>query len=181
MRITTGRYKGRSLRLPKDIRPTQNKVRKALFDILGDIEGLSFLDLFAGSGSVGFEALSRGASFLALVERNPDCLAAIKQNMETLKNQDCAVYPQDAQKAIENFHKNRKGFDIIFLDPPYYQDLVKKTLQTLEGYDILAPNGLIVAQHFKKENLPDSLGVLSLFRQYKYSQTLLSLYRKKEF
>ena len=113
MRITTGKYKGRGLKLPKGIRPTQNKVRKALFDILGDIEGLSFLDLFAGSGSVGFEALSRGASFLALVERNSGCLAAIRQNMEILKNQDCAVYPQDAQKAIENFHKSHKSFDTV--------------------------------------------------------------------
>ncbi|MDD2679285.1 MAG: 16S rRNA (guanine(966)-N(2))-methyltransferase RsmD [Candidatus Omnitrophica bacterium] len=180
MRITTGKYKGRVLKLPKGIRPTQNKVRKALFDILGDIEGLSFLELFAGSGSVGFEALSRGAGFLALVETNPDCLAAIKQNIELLKNPQCAVYPQDAQRAIENFHKSRKSFDIIFLDPPYYQDLVKKTLQTLEAYDILSPYGLVIAQHFKRENLPGSLGVLSLFRQYKYSQTLLSLYRKKE-
>ncbi len=169
MRINTGTYKGRKLALPEKIRPTQNKVRKALFDILGDISGLSFLELFAGSGSVGFEALSRGAGSLALVEGNSACLAAIKKNLELLEAQVCSVYPIDAQRAIERFHKEGKVFDIIFLDPPYYQDLAKKTLQTLGAYDILAPYGLVVVQHFKKESLPDSLGALSLLRQYKYS------------
>jgi 16S rRNA (guanine(966)-N(2))-methyltransferase RsmD len=180
MRIITGKYKGRNIKLPKGIRPTQNKVRKALFDILGDIEGLTFLDLFAGSGAVGFEALSRGAKGVVLAESNPDSVFAIKENITMLNPESLILYPSDAQKVIENLHKSRKTFDIIFLDPPYYKDLAKKTLQTLEGYDILAPNGLIIAQHFKKESLPGSLGVLSLFRQYKYSQTLLSLYRKKE-
>ena len=180
MRITTGKYKGRNLERPRGIRPTQDKTRKALFDILGDIEGLSFLELFAGSGAVGLEALSRGAGELALVERNPDCLLALKKNVEALKiTQNCAIYPIDSQKAIENFHQKRKSFDMIFLDPPYYQDLAKKTLQTLEAYDILSPNGLIVVQHFKKENLPEGPGVLTLFRQYKYGSAVLSFFEKK--
>ncbi len=180
MRITTGKYKGRKLLMPKGIRPTQDKVRKAVFDILGDIEGLTFLDLFAGSGSVGFEALSRGAKGVVLVESNPDSVFAIKGNTAMLKPENCILYPSDAQRVIENLYKSRKTFDIIFFDPPYRQDLAKKTLQTLGAYDILAPDGLIVAQHFKKENLPECLGVLTLIRQYKYSDTFLSLYRKKE-
>ena len=180
MRITTGKYKGRNIIPPKGIRPTQDKVRKAIFDILGDIEGLSFLELFAGSGAVGFEALSRGAGELTLVERNPGSLLAIKKNLELLRPEGCVLYPLDIQKAIKSFYESRKRFDIIFLDPPYYQDLAKKTLQTLEGYDILAPDGLIITQHFKKESLPDDLGVLSLFRQYKYSDTLLTIYMKRE-
>ncbi|MDO8662847.1 MAG: 16S rRNA (guanine(966)-N(2))-methyltransferase RsmD [Candidatus Omnitrophota bacterium] len=180
MRITTGIYKGRNLGMPKGIRPTQNKTRKALFDILGNnVEGLSFLELFAGSGAVGFEALSRGAKVSVLVEEDPECVSAIKKNIELLKVfGSCILYPIDSQRAIKSLHQSGKSFDIIFLDPPYYQDLVKKTLQTLEAYDILSPNGLIIAQHFKKENLPDDLGVLSLFKQYKYGSTLLSLFRK---
>lgn len=126
MRITTGEYKGRNLKTPKGIRPTQDKVRKALFDILGDIEGLIFLELFAGSGAVGFEALSRGVKEAVLVESNPACLETIEKNMELLKTGACALYPQAAQRAIENFHKSRKSFDIIFLDPPYYKRKVPR-------------------------------------------------------
>jgi len=178
MRITTGQYKGRQLRMPKGIRPTQNKVRKALFDILGDIEGLSFLELFAGSGAVGFEAISRGVSELTLVEYNRDCLLAIKKNIASLKPKACSLYPLEAERAIAAFFKDKRTFDIIFLDPPYYNDLAKKALQTLSAYDILAPNGLIVFQHFKKDNLPDTLGDLALFKQKAYGDTVLSFYRK---
>jgi len=202
MRITTGIYKGRNLGMPKGIRPTQAKARKALFDILGDIEGLSFLELFAGSGAVGLEALSRGAKELALVEQNPECASAIKKNIELLKiSPACVFYPLDSQKAIKNFHQSRKSFDLIFLDPPYYKmkvprsetqiagnsgsttsidsgSLSKKTLQTLGAYDILTPNGLVVAQHFKRENLPEGPGVLRLLRQYRYGSTMLSFFKK---
>ena len=166
--------------LPKGMRPTQDKVRKALFDILGDIEGLSFLELFAGSGAVGFEAASRGVKDLTLVEHNRDCLSAIKKNIEALKLKVCNLYPQEAREAARRLHKEEREFDIIFLDPPYYIGLSKNTLQILEAYDILAPNGFIVVQHFKKDNLPDALGDLRLFKQAKYGDTILSFYKKDD-
>ena len=164
--------------MPKGIRPTQDKVRKALFDILGDIEGLSFLELFAGSGVVGFEAVSRGVAELVLVECNRDCQLAIKKNIESLKLTACDLYPFEAEKAIKGLHKDKRKFDIIFLDPPYYEGTSKKTLQMLGAYDILTPQGLVVVQHFKKDDLPDDLGVFSLFRTAKYGDTMLSFYRK---
>ncbi|MCX5700772.1 MAG: 16S rRNA (guanine(966)-N(2))-methyltransferase RsmD [Candidatus Omnitrophica bacterium] len=179
MRITTGRYKGRDILAPIGIRPTKNIVRKAIFDILGDVSGISFLELFAGSGAVGFEAISRGAIGLILVESNHSCQLAIKKSIELLKASSCVLYPLEVERAIAQLYKSQEKFDIIFLDPPYYQDLAKKTLQTLEACDILSPDGLIILQHFKKENLPDDLGVLSLFRQSKYGDTLLSFYRKR--
>lgn len=202
MRITTGIYKGRNLLKPKGIRPTQDKVRKAVFDILGDIEGLSFLELFAGSGAVGLEALSRGAKGLFLVENDPGCISILKQNMEVLKVGDCVILTQDVEKAIQNLHKNEKVFDIVFLDPPYHktfvprrcdkfedcgsgstgnmqeQPLSKKTLQMIGAYAILAPNGFVIVQHSKKDNLPDSAGDLILYKRYKYGDTFLSVYRK---
>jgi len=202
MRITTGLYKGRVIEMPHKIRPTQDKVRKALFDILGDIEDLSFLELFAGSGAVGFEAVSRGVNDLTLVEYEPDCRRAIEKNIESLKLKTCTLYPQQAEKAIKNLHRAQRKFDIIFLDPPYSkglfprlrtpedlrvgsgsregvgESLTKKTLQTLEAYDIVAPDGLIVVQHFKKDALPDALGDLTLLRQKKYGDTVLTFYRK---
>jgi len=178
MRIISGKYKGRLIKVPKGIRPTQGLVRKALFDILGDIKGLSFLELFAGSGAVGFEAISLGLAELTLVEDKLDCLLAIKKNIESLKLKACSLYPQEAEKAIRGFYKNKKEFDIIFLDPPYYEDLAKKTLKTLSAYDILAPNGFIVVQHFKKDILPENIGKLTIFKQAKYGDTVLSFYKK---
>ncbi|MBI5145119.1 MAG: 16S rRNA (guanine(966)-N(2))-methyltransferase RsmD [Candidatus Omnitrophica bacterium] len=180
MRIISGEYKGRVIKMPKGIRPTQGKVRKALFDILGDIEGLSFLELFAGSGAVGFEALSKGVSDLTLVEYDRDCLQAIEKNIAALKPRACTLYPQQAERAIKALHKEGKTFDIVFLDPPYYEGLAKKTLQTLSCYDILTPYGFIVAQHFKKDNLPDAAGDLTLFRQKRYGDTILSFYKKEK-
>jgi 16S rRNA (guanine(966)-N(2))-methyltransferase RsmD len=178
MRIISGEFKGRFIKMPKSIRPTQDKVRKALFDILGDIEGLSFLELFAGSGAVGFEAASRGVAELVLVEYNRHCQLAINKNIESLKLKACSLYPKEVSDAIKALHRDKRKFDIIFLDPPYYAGGAKKTLQTLEAYDILASAGFIVAQHFKKDNLPNKLGDLSLFRQARYGDTLLSFYKK---
>ena len=203
MRISTGKYKGRQIKAPAGIRPTQDKVRKALFDILGDIEGLSFLELFAGSGAVGFEAVSRGVRELTWVESSRDCLLEIKKNIELLKVRACELLPKDTDTAIKMLHENGRSFDIIFLDPPYYkgkasrrysfkragahsgsmggnedEPLTKKTLQTLSVYDILNKNGFIIVQHFKKDNLPDALGDLTLFRQSRYGDTVLSFYRK---
>jgi len=204
MRIISGQYKGRVIKILKGIRPTQDKVRKALFDILGDIRGLSFLELFAGSGAVGFEALSRGASDLTLVEYNRDCLLAIKKNIASLKLTACALYPQEAERAIVSFYKSGQVFDIVFLDPPYPKTLVprpcdksnkrgsgstgnlqeqplsKKALQILGAYDILAPNGFIVIQHFKKDELPRENGKLVLVKEARYGDTKLSFYTNKE-
>lgn len=178
MRITTGNYKSRNIAMPKGIRPTQEKVRKALFDILGDIRGLSFLELFAGSAAIGFEAVSRGVADLTLVEYNRDCLLAIKRNIEALKPKACSLYPMEAEKAIKAFYKAKRRFDIIFLDPPYHLGLAKKTLQTLSAYDILTPNALLIVQHFKRENLPGTQGDLVLFKQAKYADTILSFYKR---
>jgi len=166
--------------MPAGMRPTQNKVRKAIFDILGDIEGLSFLELFAGSGAVGLEAASRGAKELVLVEHSRDCLAALRMNIAALKPADCSVYPFEAERAIKMLHSHKRAFDIIFMDPPYYRDAAKKTLQIIGAYDIVPRYGLVVAQHFKKDTLPDALGDLHLLRQFHYGDTVLSVYRKKE-
>ncbi len=183
MRITTGIYKGRNLAMPEGIRPTQEKVRKAVFDILGDISGLSFLELFAGSGAVGFEALSRGVSELVLVEQDCDCLKVIEKNSLLLgRPHGCFVYPQEAVKAIEELEKRKKKFDIVFLDPPYYkgkapeESPAKKALQTIGRCDIVAPNGLVVAQHFRRDAVPRETGQYSLLRQSRYGDTVLSFY-----
>lgn len=179
MRIISGKYKGRLVRMPKGIRPTQDKVRKALFDILGDIAGMSFLDLFAGSGAVGIEALSRGIEKVVFVEKERACVKAIDDNLSLLHCLHYSVIASDTAEAIRILSQQDERFDLIFLDPPYYNDLAKKALQTLSAYDILTPTGFVIAQHFKKDNLPDSLGDLMLFKQARYGDTALSFYKKR--
>ena len=193
MRIISGKHKGRVIKMPKGIRPTQNKVRKALFDILGDISGLSFLELFAGSGAVGIEALSQGAKEVVFVEKDTRCIEVIEANLLLLSAKDIGgsakicgggylsygIIGLDSFKAIEALAKNKKRFDIIFSDPPYYQGLLKKTLQMLGAYDILAPNGFIVMQHFKRDELPGKAGEFSLIKEARYGDTVLSFYQKK--
>lgn len=182
IRITTGLYKGRKIVMPLGIRPTQNITRKAIFDILGDVEGLSFLELFAGSGAVGIEAASRGVREVVLVEHNSLALEALKQNLSFVKHTSYSLIPLDAQAAIGRLAGEGRKFDIIFFDPPYRKDegsLAKKTLQTLSAYDILSPAGLIIGQHPKKESLPEQLGVLSLLKLATYGNTSLSFYKNK--
>jgi len=176
MRIISGRFKGKAIKQPAGIRPTQDKVRKALFDILGDIKGLSFLDLYAGSGAVGLEALSQGTSKVIFVEKDRDCVAKIKQNISAI-GLHCRIIGMDALEAIQQLHKTDEKFNIIFLDPPYYRGLVKKTLKTLTRYDIVAPSGLIICQYFKKDILPEIIADLSLIKQAKYGDTFLSFYQ----
>ncbi len=112
------------------------------------------------------------------MEYNRTCQLAINKNIESLKLKDCILYPQEAERAIRTFHKDKRSFDIIFLDPPYYAGLAKKTLQNLGAYDILTPNGFIIIQHFKKDNLPEGVGDLVLFKQAGYGDAVLSFYRK---
>ncbi len=186
--------------MPKGIRPTQDKVRKALFDMLSPvIRGSVFLDLFAGSASVGLEALSRGADEVILVESHPASQKIIRENLKNLTAEEererISLLPMDSQEAVAFWFKKGKRFDIIFLDPPYYAglaprlrsglatinnqgSLAKKALLTLAGCDILSSNGLIVVQHHKKDLLPQEAGFLRLMRQKRYSDTILSFYAK---
>ena len=205
MRITTGLFKSRIIRSLKHIRPTQDKTRKALFDILqNQINDTCFLELFAGSGAIGIEALSNGAKEVIFAEEDKKCCKVINNNLELLgfkannenRDKNIFVLAMDAFKAIEVLHKNNKKFDIIFLDPPYYKEiasrlpsglasaaycdsLAKKTLQKLFEYDILRPCGLIVVEHSKKDGLEDKIGVLTLFKQNRYGDTVLSFYKKE--
>ena len=155
--------------MPFGIRPTQSIARKALFDILGqDLEGVTFLDLFAGSGAVGLEAISRGAAKATMVEKDPKCAAVITENISLLSIEpnEAGAFPYeivqtDAFAAVKLFARQDKKFDVVFVDPPYGLGLAKKALKTLEGYDILHPNCTVVIQHEKGEILPEKQGRFS--------------------
>jgi len=128
--IKGGDLKGRKIYVPSFIRPTQNKVKKAIFDVLGDkVKGSIFLDLFAGSGNIGIEALSRGASFCVFVEKNFKCVSLIKKNIYELKLKDKSkIIKEDSGKFVL---KQKGKFDIIFADPPYNYKLKRKFIENV--------------------------------------------------
>jgi len=185
MRILSGSLKGRNFYMPHGIRPTSDIIRKSLFDTLGqDLDGVSFLDLFAGSGAVGLEALSRGAKDVFWVEKDYKRARLIEENLMSLaspaserKGSYLDVICSDAFAAIKTFAREKRRFDVVFIDPPYSRELAKKALKTLCGYDILQPNSIVVFQHEKREVLPDCEGPLSLFKRRKYGASFLTIYR----
>ena len=173
--------------MPAGIRPTQNIVRKAVFDIIGhDMSGLGFLELFAGSGAVGFEALSRGARRVVFVDKDPKCHEVITRNLELLgvlesgemprEAAPAAAYQIDAFQAVKQLARRGERFEIVFADPPYERGGAKKMLKTLGGYDILQPNAVIIIQHEKGEILPEEEGRFSLLRRRRYGPSVLSVY-----
>jgi len=184
MRIIAGEFKGRIIEMPKDIRPTSNKVREALFEILKNrISKASFLDLYCGSGAVGIEALSRGAQKTIFIDNNEACISVLRRNLDEIGISDSLydIYNKDCVNILSRggFEPRPYNlFDIVFLDPPYYKGLAKNTLIGLSGCDILSPDAVIIAEVFKKESLPEELGVFRKIRSYKYGDTLLEFYKK---
>ncbi len=195
MRITGGEYAGRVLGMPKGekIRPTQDQVRQALFNILGTrVEGARVLDLFAGSGALGLESLSRGAAHVTFVDRSGFCIQAIESNLKGLTSvpdteraigtwyQVSTLLKSDALSAIRKLALRRQSFGLILIDPPYEGDLARKTLSALCRCAIVSPTGWVVAEHAKRDPLPPEFegpaGKLVLQRVETYGDTALAFY-----
>ena len=164
--------------LPQGIRPTTQKVKQALFNILaGRIKNTKVLELFAGSGNLGIEALNRGAEKVVFVDNDFACIDAIRQNLKRRDFLEAAeIKCLDFEKALSSFAKKEERFDLIFADPPYEQRLGEKILQKVSQCDILFPDGLLIIEHYKKEILPQEVGNLILKKQRKYGDTVLSFY-----
>ncbi len=180
MRVGSGKFKARALKVPAKIRPTSQMVKKALFDILGDkITDSSFLELFAGSGNVGIEALSRGAKSVTFVEADRICAKVIAGNLKQLGlGLEVKILTRQADKALSILAGQGAKFDLIFLDPPYRQNRLKNSLINITQYDILSPQSWVIAEHYKTEVLPQELPGLNLEFTKKYGDAALSFYRK---
>lgn len=177
MRVTGGICRGRKLKVPTGsrVRPTSDKVKQALFNILGEkIVGSAFLDLYAGAGGIGIEALSRGAGSMVFVDASRGSLSIIKQNVEQ------TGFGGRAQAVLSKagaFLKKASGpYDIVFLDPPYAEEL-QPLLGLIAGAGILKPDSIVIAEHFKKQSSPASAGALSLYREARYGDTVLAFYK----
>jgi 16S rRNA (guanine966-N2)-methyltransferase len=179
-RIIAGGSRGRRLVMPAggQTRPTGARVRQALFDILAPrLAGCRFLDAFAGGGSVGLEALSRGAARVVLVEQSAPAVAATRENARALSGAPgvVVVLRQDARVALPALAERGERFDLVFLDPPYEGRLYEETLPGAAS--LLAEDGLLIAQHFHKRSLPETIGRLQRTRAVRIGDHCLSFYR----
>lgn len=183
MRIISGAYRGRILRSPSGskTRPTSDRLRETLFNILAPqiTEDIRFLDLCAGTGAVGIEALSRGAGFVTFVDKSRRSCALIEENLDLLE------IPEDETEIIclsaENFvnRQHHQNWDIVFFDPPYsenYEIVIFELGE--ESKKILSENGILIAEHHAKTMLPDAFGSLRRWRLLKQGETCLSFYEK---
>ncbi|MCC4722143.1 16S rRNA (guanine(966)-N(2))-methyltransferase RsmD [Salinicoccus sp. RF5] len=154
MRIISGKYKSKKLAALKsnDTRPTTDKVRENIFNILGDVEG-GVLDLFAGSGGLGIEALSRGATHAMFIDGAKDAIAIIRENTEGL-DEPVEIFRNDYRRALKAMAKRGKRFSLIFLDPPYHKGMAGEALKMIEELDILEDGGRIVVETHKDEKYP---------------------------
>lgn len=182
MRIIGGEYRSRLISMPKgvEIRPTQDKVRESIFNILQDLNNKTVLELFAGSGAFGIEAISRGASYVTFVDNNSRCVETIRENLDSLDiiNAKYDIIKANALSVLPRLEKTGEKFDIAFLDPPYYKGLAKKCLINIDSYDILSRIGLVVVEHFRKDELPVDLRTLIVEKERRYGDTVITLYRK---
>ena len=180
MRIISGEFKNREIKMPKSsaVRPTSQKVRKAIFDVLGgEISGKKVLDLFSGSGALGFEALSLGASHITFVEKHPISLRAIYENIGILNiKHKCKVIGRDVLESLDKLNIQKTDFDLVFADPPYIGGLAKKCLLKISSCDILLAPAIVVIEHYKKDELPTESNDLKLWQLKNYGDTLVSFY-----
>jgi len=182
MRIIGGALKRRQLRFPKtrETRPTTDRTKETIFNVLGtSVESSSVLDLYAGSGSLGIEALSRGAREAHFVDSAKTASACIQGNLEALGLQARGhVIRLPVEQAIQKFQKGGKTFDLVFSDPPYNKGLTKKTLHQIERSATLRVLGVLVAGHSNREGLPDNLVTLQHKRSIKIGQAFVSFFQQ---
>ena len=181
MRVIAGSYKGRRLQSPtgRDIRPTSDRVREALFSILSPhIHGSRFLDLYAGSGAVGLEALSRGAECVIFVEQNRSSLDLLRDNLRLCHNPPKGiVISSDVQKAMQHSKLMKwSPYNIIFADPPYHNSIAETIVSLLGSQVPLAPGGLVILEHRSQTRIPQQTIHLKRTRQARFGDTTLSFF-----
>jgi 16S rRNA (guanine966-N2)-methyltransferase len=191
MRVIAGKYRSRKLRTLHGLalRPTSDKLRETLFNVLGPaVDDSVFIDIFAGTGAVGIEALSRGASEVYFVEKHPPAARLIRENLESLgivvgarpvSGPRVEIFASDAIRALETLEKRHLVADFVFLDPPYKPiERYVEVLDFLARPCLLAPGALVIAEHASRDtdNLPDDLNALERFRTKAYGDSALSFY-----
>ena len=178
MRIISGSLRGRKLNKPKTdlVRPSKDMVKESMFNIVQfEVFGASVLDLFAGTGQLGIEALSRGAKSAVFVDNNGESVKLVKENLKICAFSDVSmVYNTDALKYLENEEK----FDIIFVDPPYDSNLARDAIIKISEFDKLTKNGIMMCETAVDYELPNLATPYMLQKTYKYGVTLVHCFRR---
>jgi len=175
MRIVAGRYGGRRLRAPRGsaTRPTSDRVREALFALLGELEGAHALDLFAGSGALGIEALSRGAASATFVDSAPSAVRAVRCNLDSVGIEGCDVRRQDARAFLRNARTQGRQYDLVFVDPPYRRASgLARDLSPLLA-PVLAPRARVAAESDRRAPLDLALPMSD---ERRYGDTLIRVH-----
>lgn len=179
-RIMRGYLKRRMLQVPRivGVRPTRAMVRKAIFDVLGEEPAdVEVLDLFSGSGALGFEAISAGARQVTFVEKNPACSALLRHNAAALGIAErCRVIKRDVFKVLPFLAHKGWRFGLILADPPYTGELAKKCLLAVSNCDIVSAPAIVVIEHRKSDLLPDQSNSLTRWQCKRYGDTSVSFY-----
>ncbi|KXK00305.1 MAG: RsmD family RNA methyltransferase [Acidobacteria bacterium OLB17] len=181
MRIISGQYGGRLLKSPPDhrTRPTSGRLRETLFNILAPrIEGTRFLDLCAGSGAIGIEALSRGADFVTFVDRSKKACALIEENLDKLGVPEDETDVQNAEAETFVGRPSEASWDIAFYDPPYEANYSVVIHEFGDKGNLLAEDGILIVEHLARKPMPDIEGSLRRWRLLKQGDTHLSFYEK---
>ena len=179
MRVISGSARGRRLKELQgmDTRPTTDKVKESLFNIIQfEIEGRRVLDLFGGTGQLGIEALSRGAARCTFVEQRRDAVALIRENVKDCRFQEQAQIIQG--DALSFLASCREKFDVILLDPPYNKGLLEESVQSIAKFDILAEHGIIVCESAAEWTIPPLAPPYEVGREYRYGKIKLTLCRR---
>jgi len=178
MRIISGTSKGRRLVTPKGpaLRPTSDRVKESIFNILGEeVEGKVVLDLFAGTGSLGIEALSRGATKVSFVEKSREALRLIKRNvLQCGMAGQSEILAKDVNRAIGILSQRGESFDLILMDPPYVKGLIQRTLLKLQSNRIHRDESILVIEHNRREPLPKRIEGWDLLRERAIGDTVIS-------
>lgn len=179
MRVITGTARGRVLRTleGEDVRPTTDRVKEAIFSMIQfETEGRRVLDLFAGSGQLGIEALSRGAAYATFTDMSAESVDIVKKNLlVTYLEKNSEVLRTEA---ISFLRTNKKKYDIVFMDPPYSKGILQETLPYVVGN--VNDGGVIICEHPYGEEMPERVGDFSLYRDYKYGKIGITVYRMSE-
>ena len=179
MRVITGSARGIRLKTPEGLetRPTADKVKEALFSVIQfEVEGRTVLDLFAGSGQLGIEALSRGAKRAVFVDAGKAAVALVKENLRRTKMTEQAMVLQSDY--LSYLSRCREKFGLIFLDPPYAEQFLEKSLEIIVEFDILSPGGIIVTERPEGKELTCDFEGYARSKDYRYGKTLVTLFRK---
>lgn len=180
MRVVAGKYKGFNLMAPKgkNTRPTDNKIKEAIFDMLYPIKtNGNVLDLFAGSGQMGIEFLSRGLEKVYFNESDRNSFRVLKENIEKIKDDNYELSKLDFKMALENYKNQGIKFDYIFLDPPYAEDFIKTSLDLILNYELLNEDGIVITESDRYIEISDTYD-LYLVKEKNYGRKIVKIYIK---